>query len=83
MSLQQLEYQKDPYYLPEISLHSFFLFYRITNKKIDLPEYQGEADDISKNKCREASKIIGGPALVEDTCLCFNSLEGLPGRKKD
>jgi hypothetical protein len=22
---------------------------------------------------------IGGPVLVEDTCLCFNALKGLPG----
>lgn len=22
---------------------------------------------------------IGGPVLVEDTCLCFNAMDGLPG----
>lgn len=22
---------------------------------------------------------VGGPVLVEDTCLCFNALEELPG----
>lgn len=22
---------------------------------------------------------IGGPVLVEDTCLCFDALKGLPG----
>lgn len=22
---------------------------------------------------------MGGPVLVEDTCLCFNALNGLPG----
>ena len=23
---------------------------------------------------------VNGPVLVEDTCLCFNALKGLPGR---
>lgn len=23
---------------------------------------------------------VNGPVLVEDTCLCFNSLKGLPGK---
>lgn len=23
---------------------------------------------------------VKGPVLVEDTCLCFNALKGLPGR---
>lgn len=36
-------------------------------------------DDISKRKCQEAAKIIQGPVIVEDTCLCFNALSGLPG----
>lgn len=22
---------------------------------------------------------VNGPVLVEDTCLCFNALKGLPG----
>ncbi|XP_069351700.1 inosine triphosphate pyrophosphatase isoform X2 [Eulemur rufifrons] len=48
-------------------------------QKIDLPEYQGEPDDISIQKCREAARQVKGPVLVEDTCLCFNALGGLPG----
>lgn len=51
----------------------------MVNEKIDLPEFQGEPDDISQAKCKEAAKIIKGPVLVEDTCLCFNALGGLPG----
>ncbi|KAL3678085.1 hypothetical protein R1sor_021041 [Riccia sorocarpa] len=47
--------------------------------KLDLPELQGEPEDISKEKCRLAAKQINGPVLVEDTCLCFNALKGLPG----
>ncbi|XP_064428963.1 inosine triphosphate pyrophosphatase isoform X6 [Mirounga angustirostris] len=48
-------------------------------QKIDLPEYQGEPDEISIQKCREAARQVRGPVLVEDTCLCFNALGGLPG----
>ncbi|KAK3002224.1 hypothetical protein RJ639_020777, partial [Escallonia herrerae] len=47
--------------------------------KLDLPELQGEPEDISKEKARLAAKEVNGPVLVEDTCLCFNALEGLPG----
>ncbi|KAL1832356.1 hypothetical protein ACET3Z_002007 [Daucus carota] len=47
--------------------------------KLDLPELQGEPEDISKEKARLAAKEVNGPVLVEDTCLCFNSLKGLPG----
>ncbi len=46
---------------------------------LDLPEYQGEPDEVSTQKCKEAAKFIKGPVLVEDTCLCFNALGGLPG----
>nr|XP_056700631.1 inosine triphosphate pyrophosphatase [Euleptes europaea] len=53
--------------------------YRLVAKKIDLPEYQGEPDDISVQKCQEAAKQVQGPVIVEDTCLCFNALGGLPG----
>lgn len=48
-------------------------------QKIDLPEYQGEPDEISIQKCLEAARQVQGPVLVEDTCLCFNALGGLPG----
>lgn len=51
----------------------------ITSKKIDLPEYQGEIDNICQDKCRAATKLINGPVIIEDTCLCFNALKGLPG----
>jgi len=47
--------------------------------QLDLPELQGEPEDISKEKARLASQQINGPVLVEDTCLCFNALKGLPG----
>ncbi|CAM1321729.1 ITPA (predicted) [Pycnogonum litorale] len=53
--------------------------HKIDSRKIDLPEYQGEIDEICIKKCEEAAKIIGGPTIIEDTCLCFNAMHGLPG----
>ena len=53
--------------------------FEITNKKIDLPELQGDTVEIAKEKCRLASKEVRGPVFTEDTSLCFNALNGLPG----
>ena len=53
--------------------------FTITNKKLDLPELQGEPEEIAIEKCRMASLQVKGPVLIEDTCLCFNALNGLPG----
>eukprot|EP00529_Nitzschia_sp_RCC80_P001324 CAMPEP_0113517278 /NCGR_PEP_ID=MMETSP0014_2-20120614/42141_1 /TAXON_ID=2857 /ORGANISM="Nitzschia sp." /LENGTH=93 /DNA_ID=CAMNT_0000414399 /DNA_START=56 /DNA_END=333 /DNA_ORIENTATION=- /assembly_acc=CAM_ASM_000159 len=53
--------------------------FEITNKKIDLPELQGDPVEIAKEKCRLASKQVNGPVFTEDTSLCFNALNGLPG----
>ncbi len=51
---------------------------------VDLPELQGEIKDIVKGKCQiayEKYKKLGitERIIVEDTALCFNALEGLPG----
>jgi len=51
----------------------------LINIPLDLPEYQGEAEEVSRQKCKEASTKLKGAVLVEDTCLCFNALGGLPG----
>ena len=35
-----------------------------------------------KKMAREPNNVkhqVEGPVLVEDTCLCFNALNGLPG----
>ena len=50
----------------------------IVSQKIDLPELQGEPEEISAQKCVLAAKEVGGPVMVEDTSLCFNALGGLP-----
>lgn len=52
---------------------------KIISQKIDLPELQGEIQEICRLKCEEAHKRVKGPVIVEDTCLCFNALKGLPG----
>ena len=54
-------------------------YFQFISKKIDLPEYQGEPEEITIQKCKEAAKEIQGPVLIEDTCLCFNALGGMPG----
>ncbi|KAH8378098.1 hypothetical protein KR093_009282 [Drosophila rubida] len=51
----------------------------IVSKKVDLPELQGEIEEIAIKKCKEAARQVEGPVLIEDTSLCFNALEGLPG----
>eukprot|EP00954_Amorphochlora_amoebiformis_P018479 1326403-Amorphochlora_amoeboformis.AAC.1 len=49
------------------------------NQKIDLPEMQGEPEEVAAEKCRLAVEHVKGPTIVEDTSLCFNALGGLPG----
>jgi inosine triphosphate pyrophosphatase len=51
----------------------------VRNEALDLPEVQGSLEDVTREKCRVAADRVGGPVLVEDTCLCFNALKGLPG----
>lgn len=46
---------------------------------LDLPEIQGEPHEIARYKCKLAVQEVEGPVLVEDTSLCFNALNGLPG----
>ncbi|KAI9824835.1 MAG: nucleoside triphosphate pyrophosphohydrolase ham1 [Phylliscum demangeonii] len=46
---------------------------------LDLVEIQGTIDEITLDKCRRAAAIVDGPVLVEDTSLCFDALDGLPG----
>lgn len=53
--------------------------YELTSAKIDLPEYQGEEEEISREKCIAACKQVQGPVLVEDTSLGFDAMGGLPG----
>lgn len=53
--------------------------FNLVSQKIDLPELQGEPDEVSVAKCKLAAEQVKGPVMVEDTSLCFNALGGLPG----
>ena len=54
--------------------------FSIISAKIDLPEMQGaDPVEVSLEKCRLAAEQVQGPVLVEDTSLCYNALQGLPG----
>jgi inosine triphosphate pyrophosphatase len=50
-----------------------------TARQVDLPELQGEPEDIAREKCRIAAEALQRPVITEDTSLCFNALGGLPG----
>ncbi|CAH1099621.1 unnamed protein product [Psylliodes chrysocephalus] len=52
---------------------------QLISKKLDLPELQGELNEVSILKAKEAHRQVQGPVIVEDTALCFKSLKGLPG----
>lgn len=51
----------------------------IVQEDIDLPELQGDPDEIVRAKLNLALEKVQGPLVVEDTSLCFNVLKGLPG----
>ncbi|KAL3139025.1 hypothetical protein ABBQ32_005826 [Trebouxia sp. C0010 RCD-2024] len=53
--------------------------FKVRRADVDLPELQGEPEDIAKEKCRLAAEQIDGAVMVEDTSLCFNAYKGLPG----
>lgn len=53
--------------------------FNLISQKIDLPELQGEPDEVSRAKCALAAEQVKGPVMVEDTSLCYNALGGLPG----
>lgn len=51
----------------------------ITSKDLDLIEIQGSPVEISNHKVLQALHQIQSTVIIEDTCLCFNALKGLPG----
>jgi inosine triphosphate pyrophosphatase len=54
--------------------------FEVTNRKIDLPELQGDDPaEIAIEKCKLAAVEVQGPVFTEDTSLCFNALNGMPG----
>lgn len=53
--------------------------FELTRGDVDLPECQGEPEEVAREKCRAAAERLNGPVLVEDTSLCFRALDELPG----
>jgi len=53
--------------------------FEVVSSDIDLPELQGTPTDISIAKCLVAQQQISGPVFIEDVCLCYNALGGMPG----
>ncbi|KXT04861.1 hypothetical protein AC578_3426 [Pseudocercospora eumusae] len=52
---------------------------QLQSQNVELLEIQGTIEEISKDKARRAADAIQGPVLVEDTCLCFDAFDELPG----
>jgi len=53
--------------------------FTVVQIKINLPELQGTPEEIVKEKLKCALSLEEGPLMIEDTSLCFNALQGLPG----
>ena len=53
--------------------------FSIVNKALDLDEVQGTIEEVATHKAKAAAELIGGPVLVEDTCLGFTAFNNLPG----
>jgi len=56
--------------------------YDLVQLNLDLPEYQGDSEEIALKKCMEAESMIPKntyPYIIEDTGLHFNCLNGMPG----
>ncbi|KAH7203191.1 inosine triphosphate pyrophosphatase-like protein [Fusarium oxysporum] len=51
----------------------------VHSQSLDLPEIQGSIEEITIAKCRRAAEMVGGPVVVDDTALCFNAMDGMPG----
>ncbi|KZT06483.1 Maf/Ham1 [Laetiporus sulphureus 93-53] len=44
-----------------------------------LAQSGGTTREVATAKCRRAAELLGGPCITEDTALCFEALNGLPG----
>ncbi|KAL7282761.1 Maf/Ham1 [Trametes coccinea BRFM310] len=51
----------------------------VDSQELDIPEVQGTTQEVAIAKCRRAAELLGGPCITEDTALCFEALNGLPG----
>ena len=46
-----------------------------------VPELQGSIEEVAKEKCKTAFKLLNQPVITEDTCLIFDAFghDSLPG----
>ncbi|TRM67468.1 inosine triphosphate pyrophosphatase-like protein [Schizophyllum amplum] len=51
----------------------------IISQSVDIPELQGTTQEVAIDKCKRAAEALGGPCITEDTALCFEAMNGLPG----
>ncbi|KAF5391653.1 hypothetical protein D9757_002446 [Collybiopsis confluens] len=51
----------------------------IDSKSLDIDEIQGSTQEVAIAKCKRAAELLNGPCITEDTALCFEALDGLPG----
>ena len=59
--------------------HSFSFFKNLICSFLLVPEIQGTTVEVASAKCRSAAELVGGPCITEDTALCYEALNGLPG----
>jgi len=53
--------------------------HELINEPLDIPELQGTSKEIVFSKARLAYQKFKKPCFVDDTSLCFNAWNGLPG----
>jgi len=53
--------------------------FTILKKSIDLPELQGEPEEIIRTKALEACRQLNCPVVVDDTSVHIKSFGGFPG----
>lgn len=53
--------------------------FTVVSQDLDMEEVQGTIDGVTIHKAKSAAQLVGGPVLVEDTCLAYNAMNGLPG----
>ncbi|CDO77207.1 hypothetical protein BN946_scf184747.g20 [Trametes cinnabarina] len=51
----------------------------VDSQELDIPEVQGSTREVAIAKCKRAAELLGGPCITEDTALCFQAFNGLPG----
>lgn len=46
---------------------------------MDIPEIQGTSEEVIRDKILRVSSMSESAVICEDTSLCFNAWQGLPG----